>query len=134
MPVLSIGGEKSLGNELAAQMKLVATDVTVVVLKDTGIGSWKSPQRKRPTPSSNFSESGSHGDESIGLAERTGLQDRKGRSTRDEKAGQAYCNQVFGYGDENVFDVPAHREAFSDFITCEGSDHGADGTQHSAEP
>ena len=36
MPVLSIGGEKSLGNELAAQMKLVATDVTVVVLKDTG--------------------------------------------------------------------------------------------------
>src|SRR5947207_2954472 len=36
MPVLSIGGEKSLGNELALQMKLVATDVTVVVLKDTG--------------------------------------------------------------------------------------------------
>jgi pimeloyl-ACP methyl ester carboxylesterase len=36
MPVLSIGGDKSLGNELAEQMKLVATDVTVVVLKDTG--------------------------------------------------------------------------------------------------
>ena len=36
IPVLSIGGDKSLGNELAAQMKLVATDVTVVVLKDTG--------------------------------------------------------------------------------------------------
>jgi pimeloyl-ACP methyl ester carboxylesterase len=36
MPALSIGGDKSLGNELAAQMKLVATDVTVVVLKDTG--------------------------------------------------------------------------------------------------
>jgi pimeloyl-ACP methyl ester carboxylesterase len=36
MPVLSIGGDKSLGNELAAQMKLVATVVTVVVLKDTG--------------------------------------------------------------------------------------------------
>jgi hypothetical protein len=35
MPVLSIGGDKSLGNELAEQMKLVATDVTVVVLKDT---------------------------------------------------------------------------------------------------
>jgi pimeloyl-ACP methyl ester carboxylesterase len=32
MPVLSIGGDKSLGNELAAQMKLVAADVTVVVL------------------------------------------------------------------------------------------------------
>jgi pimeloyl-ACP methyl ester carboxylesterase len=36
MPVLSIGGEKSLGNELAQQMKLVATDVTVVVLPNTG--------------------------------------------------------------------------------------------------
>jgi pimeloyl-ACP methyl ester carboxylesterase len=36
IPVLSIGGDRSLGNELAAQMKLVATDVTVVVLKDTG--------------------------------------------------------------------------------------------------
>src|SRR3979411_12302 len=36
MPVLSIGGEKSLGDALAQQMKLVATDVTVVVLKDTG--------------------------------------------------------------------------------------------------
>jgi pimeloyl-ACP methyl ester carboxylesterase len=36
VPVLSIGGEKSLGNELAAQTKLVATDVTVIVLKDTG--------------------------------------------------------------------------------------------------
>ncbi len=36
MPVLSIGGEKSLGNELAQQMKLVATNVTVVVLPGTG--------------------------------------------------------------------------------------------------
>ena len=36
MPVLSIGGEKSLGAPLAQQMKLVASDVTVVVLKDTG--------------------------------------------------------------------------------------------------
>jgi pimeloyl-ACP methyl ester carboxylesterase len=36
IPVLSIGGDRSLGNELAAQMKLVATDVTAVVLKDTG--------------------------------------------------------------------------------------------------
>ena len=36
MPVLSIGGEKSLGDALAQQMKLVATDVTVVVLKNTG--------------------------------------------------------------------------------------------------
>ena len=36
MPVLTIGGEKSLGEVLAQQMKLVASDVTVVVLKDTG--------------------------------------------------------------------------------------------------
>jgi pimeloyl-ACP methyl ester carboxylesterase len=36
MPVLSIGGDKANGNELAEQMNLVATDVTAVVLKDTG--------------------------------------------------------------------------------------------------
>src|SRR5207302_1885704 len=35
MPVLSIGGEKSLGNELGAQMKLVADNVTVIVLPNT---------------------------------------------------------------------------------------------------
>ena len=47
MPVLSIGGEKSLGNELAQQMKLVATDVTVVVLKDTG--HWLLEERPKET-------------------------------------------------------------------------------------
>jgi pimeloyl-ACP methyl ester carboxylesterase len=47
MPVLSIGGDKSLGNELAAQMKLVATDVTVVVLKDTG--HWILEERPKET-------------------------------------------------------------------------------------
>ena len=36
IPVLSIGGDKSLGDALGAQAKLVALDVTVVVLKDTG--------------------------------------------------------------------------------------------------
>jgi len=36
MPVLSIGGEKSLGEVLGQQMKVVASDVTVVVLKNTG--------------------------------------------------------------------------------------------------
>jgi pimeloyl-ACP methyl ester carboxylesterase len=36
MPVLSIGGEKSLGNELGTQMKLVADKVTVIVLPNTG--------------------------------------------------------------------------------------------------
>ena len=47
MPVLSIGGEKSLGNELAAQMKLVATDPTIVVLKDTG--HWVLEERPKET-------------------------------------------------------------------------------------
>jgi pimeloyl-ACP methyl ester carboxylesterase len=36
MPVISIGGEKANGVLLGQQMKLVATDVTVVVLKNTG--------------------------------------------------------------------------------------------------
>jgi len=45
--VLSIGGEKSLGNELAEQMKLVATDVTVVVLKNTG--HWILEERPKAT-------------------------------------------------------------------------------------
>ena len=36
MPVLSIGGDKSLGEVLGAQMKLVATDVTVVMVKNSG--------------------------------------------------------------------------------------------------
>jgi len=36
IPVLSIGGDKSLGEALGAQARLVASDATVVVLKDTG--------------------------------------------------------------------------------------------------
>lgn len=36
MPVLSVGGDKSLGKQLGEQAKLVANDVTVVVLKDAG--------------------------------------------------------------------------------------------------
>jgi pimeloyl-ACP methyl ester carboxylesterase len=36
MPVLTIGGERSLGEPLGQQTKLVATDVTVVVLKNAG--------------------------------------------------------------------------------------------------
>jgi pimeloyl-ACP methyl ester carboxylesterase len=36
IPVLAIGGDKSLGDALGAQARLVAPDVTVVVLKDTG--------------------------------------------------------------------------------------------------
>jgi pimeloyl-ACP methyl ester carboxylesterase len=34
--VLSIGGKKSLGDALGAQTKLIASDVTVVVLEDAG--------------------------------------------------------------------------------------------------
>jgi pimeloyl-ACP methyl ester carboxylesterase len=47
MPVLVIGGEKSLGDALARQMKLVATDVTVVMLKDTG--HWLLEERPKET-------------------------------------------------------------------------------------
>ena len=36
MPVLAIGGEKANGEVLGQQAKLVATDVTVIVLKNTG--------------------------------------------------------------------------------------------------
>jgi pimeloyl-ACP methyl ester carboxylesterase len=47
MPVLVIGGEKSLGAALAQQMKFVASDVTVVVLKDTG--HWVLEERPKET-------------------------------------------------------------------------------------
>ncbi len=47
MPVLAIGGEKASGAVLAAQMKLVAADVTVVVLKDTG--HWLMEERPKET-------------------------------------------------------------------------------------
>jgi pimeloyl-ACP methyl ester carboxylesterase len=47
MPVLSIGGEKSLGDPLGQQTKLVATNVTVVVLKDTG--HWIMEERPKET-------------------------------------------------------------------------------------
>ncbi|PYM34501.1 MAG: alpha/beta hydrolase, partial [Candidatus Rokuibacteriota bacterium] len=36
IPVLSIGGDKSLGEALGEQTRLVASDVTVIILKDTG--------------------------------------------------------------------------------------------------
>jgi pimeloyl-ACP methyl ester carboxylesterase len=47
MPVLVIGGEKSLGEVLAQQMKLVAPDVSVVVLKETG--HWVMEERPKET-------------------------------------------------------------------------------------
>lgn len=47
IPVLAIGGDKSLGEVLGQQMKLVATDVTVVVLKNTG--HWVMEERPKQT-------------------------------------------------------------------------------------
>jgi len=47
MPVLTIGGDKSLGEALGQQAKLVATDVTIVVLKDTG--HWVLEERPKET-------------------------------------------------------------------------------------
>jgi len=47
MPVLAIGGDKSLGVALGQQAKLVATDATVVVLKDTG--HWILEERPKET-------------------------------------------------------------------------------------
>ncbi|MGA8430273.1 MAG: alpha/beta hydrolase [Candidatus Sulfotelmatobacter sp.] len=47
MPVLAIGGEKSLGEALGQQAKLVATDATVIVLKDTG--HWVLEERPKET-------------------------------------------------------------------------------------
>jgi pimeloyl-ACP methyl ester carboxylesterase len=47
MPVLAIGGEKASGAVLGRQMKLVASDATVVVLKDTG--HWLMEERPKET-------------------------------------------------------------------------------------
>jgi pimeloyl-ACP methyl ester carboxylesterase len=47
MPVLTIGGDKASGELLGKQLKLVANDVTVVVLKDTG--HWVLEERPKET-------------------------------------------------------------------------------------
>jgi len=47
MPVLVIGGQKSLGGVLAEQMRLVASDVAVVILPDTG--HWVLEERPKET-------------------------------------------------------------------------------------
>jgi pimeloyl-ACP methyl ester carboxylesterase len=47
MPVLSIAGDKAIAGTLNPQMRLVATDVTVVVLKDTG--HWLMEERPKDT-------------------------------------------------------------------------------------
>src|SRR6267378_1337593 len=47
MPVLVIGGDKSLGEVLGQQMKLVSTNPTIVVLKDTG--HWVMEERPKET-------------------------------------------------------------------------------------
>src|SRR4051794_9987014 len=56
MPVLSIGGEKSLGNQLATQMKLVADNVTESFFQTPVTGSWRNGRRKRLTRCLNFFE------------------------------------------------------------------------------
>ncbi len=47
MPVLTIGGDKSLGGPLGKQAKLVATKVTVIVLKNAG--HWVLEERPKET-------------------------------------------------------------------------------------
>ena len=47
MPVLEIGGAKANGDVLGRQMKLVASDVTIVILKDTG--HWVLEERPKET-------------------------------------------------------------------------------------
>jgi pimeloyl-ACP methyl ester carboxylesterase len=47
MPVLSIGGDKSLGVALGEQVKIAATNATVIVLKDTG--HWLMEERPKET-------------------------------------------------------------------------------------
>ncbi len=47
MPVLAIGGEKANGQALGEQVKLVASDVTIVVLKNTG--HWVLEERPQET-------------------------------------------------------------------------------------
>jgi pimeloyl-ACP methyl ester carboxylesterase len=47
MPVLSIAGDKASGAVLGKQLKVVATDVTVVLLKDTG--HWVMEERRKET-------------------------------------------------------------------------------------
>jgi pimeloyl-ACP methyl ester carboxylesterase len=47
MPVLSIAGDKASGEVLGKQLKIVATDVTVVLLKDTG--HWVMEERPKET-------------------------------------------------------------------------------------
>jgi pimeloyl-ACP methyl ester carboxylesterase len=47
MPVLAIGGEKANGALLGRQTKIVASDVTMVVLKDTG--HWVLEERPKET-------------------------------------------------------------------------------------
>ena len=47
MPVLSIAGDKASGEILGKQLKLVATDVTVVLLK--GTGHWVMEERPKET-------------------------------------------------------------------------------------
>jgi hypothetical protein len=48
MPALAIGGEQANGELLGQQTRIVASDASVVVLKDAG-GCLNKIQKKRPT-------------------------------------------------------------------------------------
>jgi pimeloyl-ACP methyl ester carboxylesterase len=52
MPVLAIGGEKANGDLLGQQMKIVASNATIVVLKDTG--HWVMEERPKETSDALF--------------------------------------------------------------------------------
>jgi pimeloyl-ACP methyl ester carboxylesterase len=47
MPVLAVGGEKANGALLGQQMKIVASDATVIVLENTG--HWVLEERPKET-------------------------------------------------------------------------------------
>ena len=73
MPVLVIGGEKSLGDVLGRQMNLVATNVTVVTLK--GAGHWVLEERPAETTAALVNFLYLHGrsaSEGFGTEEETG--------------------------------------------------------------
>ena len=44
MPVLTIEGDKAMGGALGIQAKIVASNVSSIILKDTGTGLWKTAE------------------------------------------------------------------------------------------
>src|SRR5271165_4731585 len=54
-------------------------------------------------------------------------------SWRDNEVSQADRNQVFGYGDENIFHVEAANQPFADVVAPQGPDHGANRTEYCSD-